>query len=128
MSLEQFVRHCRELDLGQQYQDHLQAIYEGPRRAQISQLSMRASREELHVQAYIASLKGLLSAKGLAAINDLCSDVPQPAYDGHRLHSWRLSLFGIPLHEMLFIGADTPGAITPCIVHLPGDEEHPVRE
>lgn len=128
LSLAQFVRHCRTLDLGQQYQDHLQAIYEGPHKAQISQLSMRASQEELRVQAYIASLKGLLSAKGLAAINDLCNDVPQPAYDGHRLHSWRLSLFDIPLHEMLFIGADIPDAITPCIVHLPGDEEHPVRE
>jgi len=25
-----FVSHCRTLDLGQRYQDHLQSLYEGP--------------------------------------------------------------------------------------------------
>ncbi|MCI0911624.1 NEL-type E3 ubiquitin ligase domain-containing protein [Pseudomonas putida] len=128
LSAVQFAGHCRDLNLGQQYQDHLQAIYEGPFKGQISQLSMRASQEELRVQAYIAWLKGLLSSEGLAAISELCNGVPHPVYDGHPLHSWRLSLLDVPLHEMLFIGADTPGAITPCIVYLPGDSEHPVRE
>ncbi|MFP3499234.1 DUF6543 domain-containing protein, partial [Pseudomonas sp. SIMBA_059] len=89
--------------------------------------SIQASREALRVQALIATLKGLLSDHAGNALIQLCDGKPHPTYDKQPLHCWNFSLFGIPIHEILFIGPDEPGQINPCIVYIPEDNEHPVR-
>ena len=123
-----FIDHCRALDLGQRYQDHLQAIYEGPRKAEIEQLWMDATRQALKTEAMIAYLKGLLTLKGRAALTQLCNDERSPHYDEQPLHCWHFSLFGIPIHDVLLIGPNTADRINPCILYIPQDTEHPVRE
>jgi len=128
LTLAEFVRHCRALDLGKRYQDHLLATHEGVNRAEIQRLSIQASREALRVQALIATLKGLLSNRGLAALMQLCDGVPHPTYERQALRCWDFSLFGIPIHEILFIGPDNPDRENPCILYIPDDAEHPVRE
>lgn len=128
MTMAAFVKHCRALDLGKRYQDHLLATHEGVNRAEIRRLSIAANREALRVQALIAKLKGLLSHHGFAALAQLCDGTPHPTYDTQTLHYWNFSLFGIPIHEILFIGPNNPDRQNPCIVYLPGDSEHPVRE
>nr|WP_084297158.1 NEL-type E3 ubiquitin ligase domain-containing protein [Pseudomonas sp. URIL14HWK12:I5] len=128
LTMADFVKHCRALDLGQRYQDHLHATHEGDNRAEIQRLSIQASREALRVQALIATLKGLLSDHAGNALIQLCDGKPHPTYDKQPLHCWNFSLFGIPIHEILFIGPDEPGQINPCIVYIPEDNEHPVRE
>ena len=128
LTMADFVKHCRALDLGQRYQDHLHATHEGDNRAEIQRLSIQASREALRVQALIATLKGLLSDHAGNALIQLCDGQHHPTYDKQPLHSWNFSLFGIPIQEILFIGPDEPGQINPCIVYIPEDNEHPVRE
>lgn len=128
LSLASFVQQCRALDLGQQYQGHLQATHEGANRLEVERLSIQASRECLRVQAQVAWLKGLLSERGRTALMQLCSNVSAPAYGEHRLHCWRFSLFGIPLHEIMLIGPDEPRQSNPCILYIPDDSEHSVRE
>ncbi|MDT3746416.1 MULTISPECIES: NEL-type E3 ubiquitin ligase domain-containing protein [Pseudomonas] len=128
LTMADFVKHCRALDLGQRYQDHLLATHEGANRAEVQRLSIQASREALRVQALIAKLKGLLSDRGGNALIQLCDGKPRPTYDEQPLRCWNFSLFGIPIHEILFIGPDEPSQINPCIVYIPEDNEHPVRE
>lgn len=128
MTMAAFVKHCRALDLGKRYQDHLRATHEGVNRAEVQRLSIAANREALRVQALIAKLKGLLSHHGFDALAQLCDGTSHPTYDTQTLHCWNFSLFGIPIHEILFIGPDNPDRQNPCIVYLPGDSEHPVRE
>lgn len=128
LTMADFVRHCRALDLGKRYQDHLLATHEGANRAEIQRLSIAANREALRVQALIAKLKGLLSEAGLDALGQLCDGKPHPTYENEALHCWHFNLFDTPVHEILFIGPDNPYRKNPCIVYVPGDSEHPVRE
>ncbi|MGE8114150.1 NEL-type E3 ubiquitin ligase domain-containing protein [Pseudomonas sp. NPDC086566] len=123
-----FVDHCRTLNLGQRYQDHLQAIYHGPRQAEIEKLWIDATRQSLKTQATIAYLKGLLTLKGRDALTQLCDNHPTPSYGEHTLHCWRMSLFDIPLPDVLLIGPDRTDQANPCILYVPQDSEHPVRE
>ncbi|WP_350157406.1 NEL-type E3 ubiquitin ligase domain-containing protein [Pseudomonas kurunegalensis] len=128
LTMAAFVRHCRALDLGQRYQDHLHATHEGDNRAEIQRLSINASREALRVQVLIATLKGLLSTPGRDALMQLCNGDTHPTYQQQALHCWNVSLFDIPIHEVLFIGPDNPDRNNPCMLYIPGDSEHPVRE
>jgi len=128
LTIADFVKHCRALDLGKRYQEHLLATHEGVNRAEVQRRSIAASREALRVQALIAKLKGLLSQPGLDALGQLCDGEPHPTYEKQPLHCWNFSLFGIPVHEVLFIGPDNPDQKNPCVLYIPGDSEHPVRE
>ncbi|MEE1917622.1 MULTISPECIES: NEL-type E3 ubiquitin ligase domain-containing protein [Pseudomonas] len=125
---EAFVNLCRSLNLGQQYQDHLQGIYEGPRKAAIEQQWIDASQQALKTEAMIAYLKGLLTLKGHNALVQLCDNESTPRYGEHKLRCWRFSLFGIPLHGVLLIGPDEADQTNPCMLYIPHDSEHPVRE
>lgn len=130
LELQAFVSHCRDLDLGRQYQEHLQSIYDGPAQATIQRLWIDASRQTLNTEAEIAALKNLLTAKGRAALSQLCDSPTSstPRYGEHALQCWRLSLFDIPIHDVLLIGPDEASQFNPCILYVPNDSEHPVRE
>ncbi|WP_315973003.1 NEL-type E3 ubiquitin ligase domain-containing protein [Pseudomonas vlassakiae] len=125
---QMFIDQCRALDLGQRYQDHLQAIYKGPRQAEIEQRWIEASRQALKTQAMIACLKGFLTRKGRDALTQLCDNHPTPHYAGDTLHCWRFSLFGIPLNDALLIGPDRTDQANPCMLYIPQDQEQPLRE
>ncbi|MFJ4353431.1 NEL-type E3 ubiquitin ligase domain-containing protein [Pseudomonas sp. NPDC089428] len=128
LELQAFVSHCRDLDLGRQYQEHLQSIYDGPAQATIQQLWIEASQQTLDTEAEMAVLKDLLSSKGRDALAQLCANTRTPHYGEHALHCWRFSLFGIPIHDVLLIGPDEADQSNPCILYIPQDSEHPVRE
>lgn len=128
LELKAFVSLCRSLDLGQQYQDHLQSIYEGPTKATIEQLWTDASRQALKAEAMLAYLKNLLTLKGRDALVQLCDNESTPRYGDHKLHCWRFSLFGIPIHDVLLIGPDEADQSNPCMLYIPQDTQHPVRE
>lgn len=105
--------------LGRQYEDHLQSIYEGPGQATIEQLWIDASRQALKTEAMIAYLKGLLTLKGRDALVQLCNNENTPRYGDQKLHCWRFSLFGIPIHEVLLIGPDEADQSNPCMLYIP---------
>ncbi|WP_372240381.1 NEL-type E3 ubiquitin ligase domain-containing protein [Pseudomonas sp. MN1F] len=125
---QMFIDQCRALDLGQRYQDHLQAIYEGPGQAEIEQRWIDASRQALKTQAMTAYLKNLLTLKGRNALTQLCDNHPTPRYADDSLHCWRFSLFGIPLNDVLLIGPDRTDQANPCMLYMPQDQEQPLRE
>jgi len=125
---EAFINHCRTLDLGQRYQDHLQSIYEGPQRREIERLWIDVTQKALSVEARIAHLKNLLTRNGRDGLIALCNNDSGPRYGKEALHCWRFSLFGIPIHDVLLIGPDAADQANPCILYIPQDTEHPVRE
>lgn len=118
-----FIEACRSLDLGKQYQAHLASIYDSPAQATLAQRSIQASRDELQVQAWIAVLRGKLSPAGLKALQNVCGGKAPP-----QQKCWRLSLYQTPLHEVLVIGRDDPGKVTPRIVYIPGAHDFPLVE
>jgi len=91
-------------------------------------LWIAATQQALTVQATIASLKNLLSVKGRDALIALCNSTGDLHYGVQPLKCWRFSLFGIPIHDVLLIGPDAAGQANPCMLYIPQDTEHPVRE
>ncbi|NIF27551.1 hypothetical protein F3J44_14370 [Pantoea sp. Tr-811] len=128
LSVPEFIDTCRELDLGQQYQGHLAACYDGADKHRLETLWCQASKDALQVQAHIAALRGRLGAPGLAAIGQLCTQQQAPQYDGAPLGCWRLDLFGTPLHEVLVIGPNHGSQTNPCILYIPGAPDAPLQE
>ncbi|QXH44569.1 hypothetical protein KSS93_16930 [Pseudomonas xanthosomatis] len=128
LDLPTFIDTCRSLDLGKRYQQHLVAVFEGPNQATVEQACIRASRDELLVQAHTARMQALLSKDGHAMLLQLCAEDPAPRYAGRRVSVRRLELFGTPIHEVLVIGPQDDTQVNPCVLYIPGHSQETLRE
>jgi len=127
LTRKDFIDHCRALDLGQRYQNHLASIFDGAQAGPITQFAIKARQDELRVQVRIARLRDQLTLSGWAALHSLCADSPQPTYENQPLKCWRFSLLGVPLHEWLMVGTDVADKVNPVILYLPGSDT-PLQE
>nr|WP_314617532.1 DUF6543 domain-containing protein [uncultured Pseudomonas sp.] len=123
LSLGEFIEQTRALDLGQRYQAHLDAIFEGPEKSRLHDLAVAARRDAFRVQVRIAACKGLLDATASAALHQLCADEANPTYDGRPLRCWQVQLFGAPIHEVLFIAPEENRSHDPVFLYNPADED-----
>lgn len=123
LTLTGFIDRCRALNLGQRYQQHLDQVYNGANKAELQSLAITARRDEFRVQTRIAACKGLLGADGAFALHGLCAENATPAYQGRPLHCWQLQLFGIPIHELLFIAPTQNSIHDPVFLYNPADED-----
>ncbi|WP_050577222.1 NEL-type E3 ubiquitin ligase domain-containing protein [Pseudomonas cremoricolorata] len=123
LSLPKFIEQCRAVDLGQCYQDHLSAVYDGANAQAIHDAAVQARQDELRVQVRIAALKALISSDWAFALHGLCHDVPT----AHALRCRQLSLFGAPIHELLLISRGDSGNDGSVVLYLPHEAE-PLRE
>ncbi|WP_313738842.1 NEL-type E3 ubiquitin ligase domain-containing protein [Pseudomonas sp.] len=111
-----FIDHCRALDLGQRYQTHLGEVYDGPEATRIRTAAVRARQDEFRVHVRIAALQGLLSRPWSVALHGLCSDAPRST----PLHCWQITLFGVPVHELLLIRQADPQHDATVVMYWPG--------
>ncbi|WP_181427864.1 dermonecrotic toxin domain-containing protein [Pseudomonas mosselii] len=122
-----FVSHCRALDLGTRYQQHLQGIYGGSRKTVLQPLWSQSRRDELAVQALIARLRGHLTDEGLGALRQLCATDAAPSFGTATASVQTLSMLGIQLHDLWLLTSN--GQPNPsCIAYLPFDDDQPVQE
>ncbi|MGC7841240.1 NEL-type E3 ubiquitin ligase domain-containing protein [Pseudomonas wayambapalatensis] len=127
LDLKKFITLTRDLDLGQKYQEHLAAIYDGSNSEQISRDSISARQDELRVQARIAYLKGDVTSDTLAALHTLCADLPASKQAPYSIKCQSLSVFGFELYELMLISIATPKA-TCVVLYLPGDSTETLKE
>ncbi|CAI3806175.1 hypothetical protein GLGCALEP_03957 [Pseudomonas sp. MM221] len=127
LTLAGFIDQCRKLNLGQRYQQHLEQIYNGANKTELQALAIAARRDEFRVQTRIAACKGHLSPAASLALHGLCADTADPTYQGRALRCWQLQLFGIPIHELLFIAPTQNRKHDPVFLYNPVDA-HPLRE
>ncbi|QBF26939.1 leucine-rich repeat domain-containing protein [Pseudomonas tructae] len=112
LSPADFAQSCRQLDLGRQYQDHLQALYEAPaNRTQVREQGAAVYRDQLRVALALAHLHHHLDRPAIRAV--------QALLDGKARRCWVLGLLGATLHDALAIDADDAGVL----LYLPGDTE-----
>ncbi|QVM89167.1 leucine-rich repeat domain-containing protein [Pseudomonas entomophila] len=109
LSPEDFARTCRELDLGQRYQDHLASVF-AP--SKVAELSKQVHRDRLRLAADIAFLRHRLTGAALDTLKTLLDGASS-------LPCARLSLFDIPLHEVLIIDAGQAG----LLISLPEQDQ-----
>jgi len=108
---QQFADTCRTLDLGQRYQLHLQEVFEGDSRQQLSELASQVRRERLRLAASLARLR-----HGLTGAAD---DALQSLSAGKAGTCWQLQLFGLTVHELVLIDTGKAG----LLLYLP-DHQH----
>nr|WP_314872841.1 NEL-type E3 ubiquitin ligase domain-containing protein [uncultured Pseudomonas sp.] len=123
LSLAAFIDHCRALDLGQQYQDHLSSIFDGDQASQIQAAAIKLRRDEMRLQARIASAKGLLSHLGVTALHALSTEGATATYADRPLTCWQITLFGVPINEVMFMAPQASEAHDPVMLYIPGAED-----
>ncbi|MFJ4064341.1 dermonecrotic toxin domain-containing protein [Pseudomonas sp. NPDC089996] len=123
LPLAEFISRCRELDLGKRYQDHLNEVFAGPQASHTRALAVAARRDEFRVQTRIARCKKLIDVDVWAALHAMAADIADaPLYKERPLRCWQLTLFGIPIHEMLFIAPADTRKHDPVVLYDPAND------
>lgn len=77
----EFAALCRELDIGKQYQDHLQAIFDAEdKRTAVKAQTITAWKDNLRVHAHLAHAQARISPSGYLALLGVLN--------GEKTHSW----------------------------------------
>lgn len=141
---EQFAELCHGLDLGCKYQAHLDDVFKpaaasGQTRDEAAQTVAMAfinsERDAVEVLAHIAMMKEHLSSAAYEMLMQLVKPNGEPRWDGHPVRYRRLHMLadqtfqGSALYGVLLIELDIPDVENgPCVVYMPGEPEHPLKE
>ncbi|WP_440802210.1 NEL-type E3 ubiquitin ligase domain-containing protein [Pseudomonas syringae] len=137
IDLEQFADFCHELDLGRQYQTHLDSVFKppGPAAQAVASAFMDSERAAVEVLAHIAVMKGDITEAAYQTLLDMVKSVDQPRWDGKGVRYCQLHM----LDTYTFPGSLLQGALLiqqdgarpddgPCLVYLPSEPSHPIKQ
>lgn len=124
---EDFAGVCRELDLGQRYQDHLQVLFD---RTEVREKMILAHKDQMEVQVHIARMRSHISDSAYRMLLALLNGQAVPTLDRKPVQCSRVQILGVPLHDVLLIGPDRRGSdrTERCIAFIPGAPLYPVKE
>lgn len=150
MSPQVFSQICRALDLGQQYQAHLGAVFDAPGRAPLVRRQMiHAQKELLAVRLHTSLMQKQVSATAYDMLRGVLEDDPQPRLNGKPVVFSQLQLYGLTVAEVLLIGpwrSTLPVTewqdsgfgfqvpvmkkpdMEPLVVYIPGDPVAPLKQ
>ncbi|MFT0519744.1 NEL-type E3 ubiquitin ligase domain-containing protein [Pseudomonas faucium] len=121
-----FARLCRELDLGQRYQQHLDATLLAP---SVKAALVALQRYSMLADAVQAKAEGVLSEAELQLVAGLCRDGRPGWLEGDPVQARQLQLFGCPLQRIVVLQAIDTGVlyngIKRVLVYVPGDPQGP---
>lgn len=126
-----FAQLCRTLDLGKQYQTHLESVFElNVESSNVLSQCAAHVRSCFDVDRHIALMKKHISTsvhQMLKAVKDGDSTIK---LGKNTLGYQSLEMFNMTLHGPLFIGPVSEHADDDyrCVVYLPGDPLHPLKE
>lgn len=119
---EKLAKMCRTLDIGGQYQRHIQAQLQpqAPKAERALQArSVACEKAAFGVAALIAHLKGEVSAAAYGNLQDIVEGTDTPTLQGRALLKHRLSLLGFKLTGIvLFSAVSEPSEIKKLIEDL----------
>ncbi|WP_341869595.1 dermonecrotic toxin domain-containing protein [Pseudomonas aegrilactucae] len=124
-----YARLCRELDLGGQYQLHLQRVFETPAtRDKVRRDSIDTYRDALRLEIALGRARrgiGEAARTSLLALLDgvVGGSTVEPAPQAHLL-----SMHGVALHDILLLGVTPPGQPDTWLLYLPGDLDEALSE
>ncbi|QUW65934.1 hypothetical protein KFQ04_27675 [Pseudomonas synxantha] len=132
LSIQQFKTLVRGLDIGAQYQQHLEnylgrtaPVVEGVLRARV----MLNQQAALKVAARMALIRGDIQALDHALITGLVRGQQNLTLDGKAAHCHDLSLMDATLTGVVLIAADLEVSrqASPVIAYIPNDPQHPLK-
>ncbi|WP_449432207.1 NEL-type E3 ubiquitin ligase domain-containing protein [Pseudomonas putida] len=122
-SASEFAALCRTLDLGGQYQRHLDEVLLD----NVPSLLARSQRYAMLVDAYQARLKGVLSDSEHQLVVGLCLLRLPLQFEGRPVLAKRLSLLGCELEQIVVLDIIDEGLLRNTswrvLVHIPGDPQ-----
>lgn len=127
---EPFARLCHDLDLGGQYQRHLSEVFEDPASsARRRSLAIDLYKDQLRVRLQVAYLKQEISGQGREVLLELLQGARAPRWNDKPVRCSRLSMFGVPLSDVLVIGPERDDSqVEPVILYLPGAPAAQLKE
>ncbi|KPA92010.1 C-terminal E3 ligase, LRR-interacting [Pseudomonas asplenii] len=137
-----FASLARQLDLGGQYQKHIEGFLlsaEPGQRAGYRQLFERQQRDELALQTEIARLQGQLDEAAYQMLQSLLDPDRTPSWDQRPISCNTLTLldfanpsgsYGALLKGVLLIERQAPSGSSeaPCVLYLAGEPKGAVRQ
>ncbi|MFW9086158.1 dermonecrotic toxin domain-containing protein [Pseudomonas sp. P2758] len=131
MQPHEFARLCRYLDLGKQYQNHVQKFFGSDTQvASLQEVSVASCMDQFEVDRHIAYMRGHITAdvyQMLESVKDKASSI---TLGNNTLGYQSLELLGVKLRGPMFIGPVSEHADEDyrCVVYVPDDPEHPLKE
>ncbi|MFV3288627.1 NEL-type E3 ubiquitin ligase domain-containing protein [Pseudomonas sp. NY11955] len=121
---------CRELDLGECYQRHLDSILQPADDARRVECQfMDANRNAMLVDAYKARHEGKLDDSELGLMVTLCADGTLPRLAGDLVQARQLKLLGCPIEQVIAFEVIDQGVLfnttRRVLLYVPGDPEAP---
>lgn len=126
-----FVRLCRELDIGGQYQSHLKALLDPPDAGEKRGLEQVFTQHERHVlmlQADIALMKGDILHSTHSTLIGYCRGEDHPLFNDLPMTCNTLALDDIPFKSMILSHGTPLEQGRRCIVYIPGDPISCIKE
>ncbi|MBC3362928.1 NEL-type E3 ubiquitin ligase domain-containing protein [Pseudomonas sp. SWRI154] len=130
---EAFIKLCRKLDLGRQYQAHIKAILQpndGPARSQLDQQLREHHRQLLAVSTEIAWSRADIRQDTYQMLQQVIGDQSGIKLDGRAVTVASLKVLDVELVGPLLIGPERERSnrVERLVAYLPDDPEHPVKE
>lgn len=127
----EFAQLCRTLDLGKQYQTHLNSVFEPyADNGAVRTACTAHSRRCFDVDRHTALMKKHISDKVFRMLGEVVANTPSIKLDHHAIAYKGLELLGYKLRGAMLIVAvsDDKYVDNPCVLYLPGDTEQPLKE
>ncbi|WP_095058645.1 dermonecrotic toxin domain-containing protein [Pseudomonas sp. Irchel s3f7] len=133
ISVAQFMALCRELNIGAQYQKHLNDCLlpaDGLARAVLQLKVIRSQKSALTVAAQMALAKKDISTQAYDVILGMLHDREHLQWNGKTVGYHTLAMMDAVLTGIVVIAPDpqTSDKPQPVIVYVPNDPEHPLKE
>lgn len=127
----EFAQLCRSLDIGAQYQRHLNSILLAPAAdgQPVSTLLGELQRQQMLVDAYRAQQAGVLNDQELQLVVGLCRDGTPPRLGGDPVVAKRLRLLDCDLEQIVLLEVIDEGLLLNTtrriLAYVPGDPHGP---
>ncbi|MHC8380399.1 dermonecrotic toxin domain-containing protein [Pseudomonas sp. LB3P14] len=131
MEPHEFARLCRYLDLGKQYQKHVQAFFgSASQTASLQETSVACSRDQFEVDRHIALMRGHISTEVYHMLKLVKDGESSIKLGNNTLGYQDFEMLGVKLRGPMFIGPVSEHADDDyrCVVYIPDDPEHPLKE
>lgn len=133
LSLEQFKSLCRELDIGAQYQQHLEDALRPTDKTTSKVLRHKvilSQKNALNVAAHMALMKNDIDQEAFDVVQGMLDDRSQLKWNDKPVDYYNLAMMDTRLSGIILIAADTSSASgpVPVIAYVPHDPLHPLRQ
>eukprot|EP01030_Chromulinospumella_sphaerica_P006337 gene6337-6199_t len=133
MSIEQFKTLSRELDLGAQYQKHLEQYLrptDGLAQGVLQHKIIKSQKAALNAATDLALMRKDISAHGYRVVKGMLEGLQGMKLQGLPVRYYHLTVLDTRMHGIVLIAGDLDAPVVGrrLIAYVPHDPEHPLKE